>query len=126
MSSVPPLTNFPFRPFSRLDHVYVGVSPSFLSFPYFTQIITLYLLSLCRPPLSFRGHAFEVRFAVLCSGLPFRLSPRNGKESSLFIPSFREFLFRRLPTATCRPHVGNSLHFHRSVLTNKNLFESFQ
>lgn len=32
----------------------------------------------------------------------FRLSPPRGKESSLFVPSF-PFLFRRIPTAPCRP-----------------------
>lgn len=107
--------------------MFVGVSSSVLIFCNTKQIIIRTSSYVCRPLLSFRGHAFRVSFIRFVLVFQFfRLAPHCWKESSLFIPSFREFLFRRLPTATCRPHVGNSLHFHRSVLTNKNLFESFQ
>ena len=60
--SVPPLTKF--LKFCRLPsvgtYVYVGVSPSFVSFREVTTIIVVYLLFAYFPFLSFHGHAFRV------------------------------------------------------------------
>ena len=41
------------------------------------------------------------RFSLFIRLPPFRLSPHCGKESSLFVPSFRGF-FRRVPATLCR------------------------
>ena len=60
--SVPPLTKIfkLFRLPSVGTYVYVGVSPSFVSFLEVTTIIVVYLLFAYFPFLSFHGHAFRV------------------------------------------------------------------
>ena len=83
----------------------------------------------------YRSHANHARkppseyfFSVLVFSNFFRLSPRRGKESSLFIPSFSLF-FGRVPAVFCRPLTAppiSSLEFS-SILFMKaiNIFCSF-